>query len=76
MDVPSLAGVKGPMPDKWQIVAELRGLLAMCGLPMKSRTVNSLVEIIDAQPDVAVDDLMHVLDELKKVKTYSVLVHR
>ena len=68
--------VTGPLPDKWQIVAELRGLLAMCGMPMKSRTVNALVEIVDGQPDVRVDDIMRVLDELKKVKTYSVLVHR
>ena len=70
------AAEQGPLPDKWQIVAELRGLLAMCGLPMKSRTVNSLVEIVDGQPNVRVEDVMRVLDELKKVKTYSVLVHR
>ena len=70
------AAEAGPLPDKWQVVAELRGLLAMCGMPMKSRTVNALVEIIDGQPDVRVEDIMGVLDELKKVKTYSVLVHR
>ena len=65
-----------PLPDKWQIVAEVRGLLAMAGLPMKSRTVNSLVEIVDSQPDVSIEALVQVLEELKKVKTYSVLVRR
>jgi hypothetical protein len=43
---------------------------------MKSRTVNALVEIIDARPNVSVDALVDVLEELKKIKTYSVLINR
>ena len=65
-----------PLEDKWQIVAELRSLLATAGMPMKSRTVNALVEIIDARPDVSVEAIVAVLEELKKIKTYSVLVTR
>ncbi len=65
-----------PLEDKWQIVAEVRGLLAVAGMPMKSRTVNALVEIVDAEPDVSVEALVQVLDELKRIKTYSVLVNR
>jgi hypothetical protein len=65
-----------PLEDKWQVVAELRSILAIAGIPMKSRTVNALVEIIDARPNVSVDALVSVLEELKKIKTYSVLINR
>ena len=65
-----------PLEDKWQVVAELRSILAIAGIPMKSRTVNALVEIIDARPNVSVDALVGVLEELKKIKTYSVLINR
>jgi hypothetical protein len=65
-----------PLEDKWQVVAELRSILAIAGIPMKSRTVNALVEIIDARPNVSVDALVAVLEELKKIKTYSVLINR
>ena len=65
-----------PLEDKWQVVAELRSILAIAGIPMKSRTVNALVEIIDARPNVSVDTLVAVLIELKKIKTYSVLINR
>ena len=65
-----------PLEDKWQVVAELRSILAIAGIPMKSRTVNALVEIIDARPNVSVDALVDVLEELKKIKTYSVLINR
>jgi len=65
-----------PLEDKWQVVAELRSILAIAGIPMKSRTVNALVEIIDARPNVSVEALVAVLEELKKIKTYSVLINR
>jgi hypothetical protein len=65
-----------PLEDKWQVVAELRSILAIAGIPMKSRTVNALVEIIDARPNVSVDTLVAILIELKKIKTYSVLINR
>jgi hypothetical protein len=67
---------KEPLADKWQVVAELRSILALAGMPMKSRTVNALVEIIDARPNVSVEALLEVLEELKKIKTYSVLINR
>ena len=70
-----MASARPPLEDKWQIVAEVRSLLAMAGMPMKSRTVNALVEIVDAEPDVSVEALVQVLDELKRIKTYSVLVN-
>ena len=65
-----------PLEDKWQVVAELRSILAIAGIPMKSRTVNALVEIIDARPNVSVETIMTLLEELKKIKTYSVLINR
>lgn len=65
-----------PLEDKWQVVAELRSILALAGMPMKSRTVNALVEIIDARPNVSVEAIIAVLEELKKIKTYSVLISR
>ena len=65
-----------PLEDKWQVVAELRSILVIAGIPMKSRTVNALVEIIDARPNVSVEALVAVLEELKKIKTYSVLINR
>jgi len=68
--------MEAPLEDKWQVVAELRSILAIAGIPMKSRTVNALVEIIDARPNVSVDTLVAVLIELKKIKTYSVLINR
>tara|TARA_B100000780_G_scaffold255967_1_gene204860 strand:+ start:99 stop:305 length:207 start_codon:yes stop_codon:yes gene_type:complete len=65
-----------PLEDKWQVVAEIRSILSTAGMPMKSRTVNALVEIISIKPDISVEAIVAVLEELKRIKTYSVLVNR
>lgn len=64
------------LPDKSQTVADVHKLLALAGVHWKIRTVNALVEIFEAEENVSVQDVLKILGEMKKVKTFSVLVNR